>query len=84
MNHKFRLWCGSTGETSLVLLRCVIDAYTSSGGNRGCGSSWIYDGGALVRKSVCIGSPIIMVTIKYVDFSLMYLSGGIHSRLAFA
>ncbi|KAG2035954.1 hypothetical protein BDR03DRAFT_960900 [Suillus americanus] len=62
------------GETSLVLLHRVIDAHMSSGGSRGCGSSWIYDGGALVRKSVCIGLPIIMVTIKYVFFRLAYIS----------
>jgi hypothetical protein len=62
------------GETCLVLLHRVIDAHMSRGGNRGCGSSWIYDGGALVRKSVCIGLPIMMVTIKYASFCLAYIS----------
>lgn len=42
-----------------------VMVWIHGGGNRGCGSSWIYDGGALVRKSVCIGSPIIVVTINF-------------------
>lgn len=42
-----------------------VMVWIHGGGNRGCGSSWIYDGGALVRKSVCIGLPIIMVTINF-------------------
>jgi carboxylesterase type B len=42
-----------------------VMVWIHGGGNRGCGSSWIYDGGALVRKSVCMGSPIIMVTINF-------------------
>jgi len=55
----------------------------SSGGNRGCGSSWVYDGGALVRKSVVIGKPIIMVTIKYVSFRFTPIVLCIHRRVAF-
>ncbi|KAG2066195.1 alpha/beta-hydrolase [Suillus decipiens] len=42
-----------------------VMVWIHGGGNRGCGSSWIYDGGALVRKSICIGLPIIMVTINF-------------------
>lgn len=42
-----------------------VMVWIHGGGSRGCGSSWIYDGGALVRKSVCIGLPIIMVTINF-------------------
>lgn len=42
-----------------------VMVWIHGGGNRGCGSSWIYDGGALVRKSVCIGLPIMMVTINF-------------------
>ncbi|THH23051.1 hypothetical protein EUX98_g8131 [Antrodiella citrinella] len=34
------------------------------GGNRGSGSSWLYDGGAIVRKSIEIGKPVILVTIN--------------------
>ncbi|KAG2137422.1 Alpha/Beta hydrolase protein [Suillus bovinus] len=32
-----------------------VMVWIHGGSNRGCGSSWIYDGGALVRKSICIG-----------------------------
>ena len=35
-----------------------------SGGNRGSGSSWLYDGGALVQRSMMVGKPVILVTIK--------------------
>ena len=35
-----------------------------SGGNRGSGSSWLYDGGALVQRSIMLGKPVILVTIK--------------------
>lgn len=35
-----------------------------SGGDRGSGSNWVYDGGALVRKSLLLGKPIITVTLK--------------------
>jgi len=37
-----------------------------SGGDRGSGPNWVYDGGALVRKSLLLGKPIIMVTLKLV------------------
>lgn len=37
-----------------------------SGGDRGSGSHWMYDAGPLVRKSIEIGSPLILVTFKYV------------------
>jgi hypothetical protein len=36
------------------------------GGERGSGSHWIYDGGPLVRKSLLIGKPVILVTCKSV------------------
>ncbi|OAX40611.1 alpha/beta-hydrolase [Rhizopogon vinicolor AM-OR11-026] len=42
-----------------------VMVWIHGGGNRGCGSSWVYDGGALVRKSVDVGKPIIMVTINF-------------------
>ncbi|KDQ60133.1 hypothetical protein JAAARDRAFT_56105 [Jaapia argillacea MUCL 33604] len=35
------------------------------GGNHGSGSSWVYDGGNLVSKSIMIGKPIILVTFNY-------------------
>ena len=39
------------------------------GGDRGSGSHWLYDGGALVRKSILLGTPIIFVSFKYVELS---------------
>ncbi|OJA17738.1 hypothetical protein AZE42_08824 [Rhizopogon vesiculosus] len=42
-----------------------VMVWIHGGGNRGCGSSWVYDGGALVRKSVDVSKPIIMVTINF-------------------
>ena len=38
--------------------------YSLRGGDRGSGSSWIYDGGAIVRKGMEIGKPLILVSIK--------------------
>jgi len=35
------------------------------GGNYGTGSSWVYDGGRLVRKSIWLGKPIVVVSINY-------------------
>ncbi|KAG1741475.1 Alpha/Beta hydrolase protein [Suillus paluster] len=46
-------------------LQLPVMVWIHGGGNRGCGSSWVYDGGALVRKSVRVGKPIIMVTINF-------------------
>ena len=35
-----------------------------SGGDKGSGSEWFYDGGKLVRRSMMIGKPVIIVTCK--------------------
>lgn len=35
-----------------------------SGGDKGSGSEWFYDGGKLVRRSMMIGKPLIVVTCK--------------------
>lgn len=35
-----------------------------SGGDKGSGSEWFYDGGKLVRRSMIIGKPVIIVTCK--------------------
>jgi carboxylesterase type B len=35
-----------------------------SGGDKGSGSGWFYDGGKLVRRSMIIGKPVIVVTCK--------------------
>lgn len=45
--------------------RLPVMVWIHGGGDRGCGSSWMYDGGSLVRRSMCIGKPIIMITINY-------------------
>ncbi|KAH7918253.1 alpha/beta-hydrolase [Leucogyrophana mollusca] len=45
--------------------RLPVMVWIHGGGHRGSGSSWVYDGGALVRKSACIGKPIIMVTFNF-------------------
>ncbi|KAK7464632.1 hypothetical protein VKT23_005840 [Stygiomarasmius scandens] len=42
-----------------------VMVWVHGGGDRGCGSSWVYDGGALVRKSVLLGKPVIMVTFNF-------------------
>ncbi|PCH44837.1 carboxylesterase [Wolfiporia cocos MD-104 SS10] len=39
--------------------------WVHGGGNRGSGSSWIYDGGALVSKSIQVEKPVILVTFNY-------------------
>ncbi|GBE89117.1 carboxylesterase [Sparassis crispa] len=39
--------------------------WTHGGGCRGSGSSWIFDGGSLVQKSIQIGKPVIVVTFNY-------------------
>ncbi|KAH9057916.1 alpha/beta-hydrolase [Lactarius deliciosus] len=36
-----------------------------SGGDRGSGSHWLYDGGPLVQNSMRLGKPIVLVTINY-------------------
>ena len=51
---------------------CIIISYVSppltlchhSGGDRGSGSNWLYDGGPLVQGSMRLGKPIVLVTIK--------------------
>ncbi|KIJ63208.1 hypothetical protein HYDPIDRAFT_29895 [Hydnomerulius pinastri MD-312] len=45
--------------------RLPVMVWVHGGGNHGCGSSWVYDGGALVQKSVRLGKPIVMVTFNY-------------------
>ncbi|KAF8639283.1 hypothetical protein AX16_010355 [Volvariella volvacea WC 439] len=45
--------------------RTPVMVWIHGGGDRGSGSSWIYDGGAFVRKSITIGKPVILVTFNY-------------------
>jgi hypothetical protein len=42
-----------------------VMVWIHGGGDRGSGSSWAYDGGAIVQKSVELGKPVILVTINY-------------------
>ncbi|OCH87128.1 carboxylesterase [Obba rivulosa] len=35
------------------------------GGNRGSGSSWLFDGGSFVQKSMQLEKPVILVTFNY-------------------
>lgn len=48
------------------LLRGVMNSHSNSGGDRGAGSDWVYDGGPLVRKSILANTPVIVVTFKLV------------------
>lgn len=45
--------------------RLPVMVWFHGGWTRGFGSSWLYDGGALVRKSTEIGKPVILVTFNY-------------------
>ncbi|KAF8136913.1 Alpha/Beta hydrolase protein [Boletus edulis] len=47
------------------LSRFPVMVWVHGGGNHGCGSSWVYDGGPLVATSIRIGKPIILVTFNY-------------------
>ncbi|KAF9260554.1 alpha/beta-hydrolase [Marasmius fiardii PR-910] len=42
-----------------------VMVWIHGGSDRGSGSSWAYDGGHLVRKSMLLGKPIIMVTFNF-------------------
>jgi hypothetical protein len=45
--------------------RCPVMIWIHGGGDRGYGTHWVYDGGPLVRKSVQIGKPVIIIAVKY-------------------
>ncbi|TFK99878.1 Alpha/Beta hydrolase protein [Pterulicium gracile] len=51
------------GVPTTPLLPVMV--WIHGGGERGSGSSWAYDGGAIVKKSAELGKPIILVTINY-------------------
>ncbi|KIK70247.1 hypothetical protein GYMLUDRAFT_34733 [Collybiopsis luxurians FD-317 M1] len=42
-----------------------VMVWVHGGDDRGSGSSWVYDGGALVRKSVLMAKPMIMITFNF-------------------
>jgi carboxylesterase type B len=45
--------------------RLPVMIWIHGGCDRGAGSSWVYDAGKLVRKSVEMGKPVMVVTPKY-------------------
>jgi len=42
-----------------------VMVFIHGGDDRGHGSNWVYDGGALVRKSIIDNKPVIMVTFNF-------------------
>ncbi|KAG6852490.1 hypothetical protein C0991_011538, partial [Blastosporella zonata] len=45
--------------------RVPVMLWVHGGGDRGSGSSWVYDGGPLVRKSLTMSKPVILVTFNF-------------------
>lgn len=45
--------------------RVPVMVWIHGGADRGSGSSWVYDGGALVRKSLEFGKPVIIVNLNF-------------------
>ncbi|KAJ7731122.1 Alpha/Beta hydrolase protein [Mycena maculata] len=45
--------------------RVPVMLWVHGGGDRGYGSSWVYDGGSIVRKSMLIEKPVIVVTFNF-------------------
>ncbi|KAF8217765.1 Alpha/Beta hydrolase protein [Mycena galopus ATCC 62051] len=45
--------------------RLPVMLWVHGGGDRGYGSSWIYDGGSIVRKSMLTQKPVIVVTFNF-------------------
>ncbi|KAJ7512511.1 Alpha/Beta hydrolase protein [Mycena galericulata] len=45
--------------------RIPVMLWVHGGGDRGYGSSWIYDGGSIVRKSMSMGKPVMVVTFNF-------------------
>ncbi|KAF9030128.1 alpha/beta-hydrolase [Hymenopellis radicata] len=45
--------------------RVPVMVWIHGGADRGSGSSWLYDGGALVRHSMLMGKPVILVTFNF-------------------
>ncbi|KAF9069511.1 Carboxylesterase [Rhodocollybia butyracea] len=42
-----------------------VMVWIHGGDDRGHGSNWVYDGGPLVRKSILVGKPVIMITFNF-------------------
>ncbi|KAH8101803.1 Alpha/Beta hydrolase protein [Cristinia sonorae] len=60
LNLNITTPAGASSHSNLPVMLWI-----HGGGNRGSGSSWLYDGGSLVRKSIETGKPIVLVTINY-------------------
>lgn len=45
--------------------RLPVMLWIHGGGDKGSGSGWFYDGGKLVRRSMIIGKPVIVVTCNF-------------------
>ncbi|KAJ7723365.1 Alpha/Beta hydrolase protein [Mycena metata] len=45
--------------------RLPVMLWVHGGGDRGYGSSWVYDGGSIVRKSMLVGKPVLVVTFNF-------------------
>ncbi|CAK5272812.1 unnamed protein product [Mycena citricolor] len=45
--------------------RIPVMLWVHGGGDRGYGSSWIYDGASIVGKSVSLGKPVMVVTFNF-------------------
>ncbi|KAF8801132.1 alpha/beta-hydrolase [Phlegmacium glaucopus] len=45
--------------------RLPVILWIHGGGDKGSGSEWFYDGGNLVRRSMTIGKPLIVVTCNF-------------------
>ncbi|TCD65765.1 hypothetical protein EIP91_002250 [Steccherinum ochraceum] len=50
---------------SLSSERYPVMLWIHGGGNRGSGSSWLYDGGSIVKKSIESGKPVVLVTVNF-------------------
>ncbi|KAJ7753094.1 Alpha/Beta hydrolase protein [Mycena maculata] len=60
LNLNITCPAGLTSEARIPVLLWI-----HGGGDRGYGSSRIYDGGPIVRKSMVIGKPVILVTFNF-------------------
>lgn len=56
-------WVGFTNYIA-TSVTCLTFHFLLSGGDKGSGSEWFYDGGKLVRRSMIIGKPLIVVACK--------------------
>ncbi|KAF7318946.1 hypothetical protein HMN09_00230400 [Mycena chlorophos] len=45
--------------------RVPVMLWVHGGGDRGYGSSWIYDGGSIVHKSMLLRKPVMVVTFNF-------------------